>query len=140
MAYRLKNYDVRFVFAPQAVGYHYANRSFQSWMATPYAYGRNDVIFTQKKGQTWLLPVVFREFHTRHPFIQQLVRRLLDRSHASKWVIKGLKMSAELGQKMRVPRMSRMAYSCIFNLKYYQGITDELGGRSLFLAGLDTNL
>ena len=32
-------------------GYHYASRSFASWMSIPYAYGRNDGIFATDGGQ-----------------------------------------------------------------------------------------
>ena len=139
LAYRLMDYDMQFVFAPQAIGYHYADRSFGSWMATPYAYGRNDVTFAQQKGHDWLLPTIFSEFHKRHIFIQQLVRHLLDKPRLSKWVINGFNASAKVGARLRISRFGRMAYSCIFNLKYYQGVTDELGGRSLFLASVETH-
>lgn len=137
LAYRLMAFDLEFVFAPQAVGHHYANRSFRSWLATPYAYGRNDVIFTQNKGQSWLLPTVYKEFYTRHQFLQQLVRTLLDKPTASKWVVGSLNQSAKLGTLFKLSRVARLAYSCIFNLSYYQGVADELGGRSHFLAGVD---
>ncbi|MEJ2711181.1 MAG: glycosyltransferase, partial [Anaerolineales bacterium] len=45
LAYRLDQHGLHFVFHPGAVVYHYAERSFEAWMAIPYAYGSNDVIF-----------------------------------------------------------------------------------------------
>ena len=137
LAYRLTALGVQFIFAPQAVGYHYADRSFHSWMSTPYAYGRNDVIFTQQKGQDWLLPTIFTEFHTRHIFIQHFVRTFLGRPRLSKLAMNALVASARAGAKLHIFGLSRIAYSGIFSLKYYQGVADKLGGRSKFFAGVD---
>ncbi|MCA9971067.1 MAG: glycosyltransferase family 2 protein, partial [Anaerolineales bacterium] len=78
LAYRLADRGLRFLFNPDAVGYHYAERSFASWIAIPYAYGRNDVIFHRDKGQRWLLPTIAYEFrHSRHALIRQLTRLCL---------------------------------------------------------------
>ncbi len=127
LAYRLSERGVRFLFQESAIGYHYVERSFDSWMATPYAYGRNDVLFTVEKGQEWLLPTVMREYRTRHPFVKGLVWLCLDRPFLSKISITLLKWIAKL-----IPPLSRMAYSGIFNLRYYQGSADELNGRYNF--------
>ncbi len=134
LAYRLAQRDIEFIFNPAAIGYHYAERSFRSWMETPYAYGRNDVIFTRDKEQTWLLPIIQREFRSRNPLIKVLVRMCLDRYGVSKGVLAGLKHISELGVRLRMDRLSQAAYSGIFQLRYYQGIADELGGRHGFLA------
>src|SRR5689334_14236893 len=44
LAYRLQERGYTFVFAPQARGLHYAQRSFFSWKAIASAYGRADVV------------------------------------------------------------------------------------------------
>jgi len=132
LAYRLKDMGLHFVFNPQAVGYHYAERSFESWIKIPYAYGRYDVIMTHQKGQDWLLPTVMQEFHGRHPFIRGLTRLCLDRPRLSRVAIGVLKQAALLGDRVRVESLPRYAYSGIFNLRHYQGIADELGGAGRF--------
>lgn len=132
LAYRLIEYDVRFIFNDRAVGYHYVSRSFASWMSTPYEYGRNDVIFSQEKGQTWLLPQVLQEYKGRHLFIRALTRACLDRHRLSQLSIMTLKSIAQLGDWMHLSGLSRQAYSGIFNLRYYQGMADELAGRKSF--------
>lgn len=135
LAYRLAERGLRFLFNPEAVGYHYAERSFASWIAIPYAYGRNDVIFTRDKGQSWLLPTIAYEFrYNRHPLIQRLTRLCLDRPRLSGLVIAASKQFAALSHRLRLGRLSRLAYSAIFNLRYYQGVSDELGGREAFFA------
>ncbi|MFZ0547943.1 MAG: glycosyltransferase family 2 protein [Candidatus Promineifilaceae bacterium] len=136
LAYRLAAFGVQFVFAPEAIGYHYADRSFQSWLSTPYAYGRNDVIFTLQKGQDWLLPAVFREFHSRDRLIQQFVRAFVGRQRLSQMIISILKNSIFISPHW----LSRLICSGIFSLRYYQGVADELGGRAIFLAGVDAAL
>ncbi|MEM7118010.1 MAG: glycosyltransferase family 2 protein [Chloroflexota bacterium] len=136
LAYRLHDMGLRFVFNYEAVGYHYAERSFASWIAIPYAYGRNDVIFTYDKGQSWLLPDVWEEFHGRNPLVKGLTKLCLDRQALSKTAVFLLKQASHVGNRFNQERLAAMAYSGIFNLRYYQGNSDELGGRHLFFAGV----
>ncbi len=138
LAYRLAARGLRFVFNPAAVGWHYAERSFAAWLEIPYVYGRNDVIFTRAKNQTWLLPTVWHEFRGRNPFIRGLTHACLDHARLSALVIATLRRAAEMGAAARVPAIPRMAYSGIFNLRHYQGVADELGGRAKFFAGVAT--
>lgn len=136
LAYRLEDMGLKFVFNYEAVGYHFADRSFRSWAAIPYAYGRNDVIFTQRKGQSWLLPTIWTEFHGRHPIIRNLAKACLDREKLSQFTIYLLRQTANAGHFIKNQSLPRMAYSGIFNLRHYQGVADELGGRQLFFAGV----
>ena len=48
VAFRLADRGLSFEFEPSATGYHYAERSYDSWRATAHAYGRNDVIFAPR--------------------------------------------------------------------------------------------
>lgn len=125
--YRLAERDVQFMFNEQAAGYHYSERSFTSWLKIPYAYGCNDVLFATEKGQDWLLPTLLRESKERHPFVRGLVWLCLDRPFLSRISIVGLKLIGKLARPL-----SSMVYSGIFNLRYYQGVADELNGRSAF--------
>lgn len=136
LAYRLSDQGLKFVFAPDAIGYHYANRSFESWFAIPYDYGKNDVIFAREKGQSWLLPFTFQSFLGRNPFIILLTRVLLDRTWLSKLGVDVFRFVAWFGCLIHVKPFPRLAYSFIFNLQYYQGVSDELGGRSRFFDGV----
>ncbi len=133
LAYRLDKLGVEFVFAPQAVGYHYAERSFASWLATPYIYGRNDIIFGREH-QIDLLGFVQREFGQRNRLTRWLVWLLLDRPRASAVALAMMPQLAYLAHRLFGERGSRPLYSAIFNLRYYQGVADELGGRDRFFA------
>jgi GT2 family glycosyltransferase len=134
LAYRLERRGVRFVFNPDAIGYHYAERSFRSWIEIPYTYGRNDVIFTRDRCQDWLLPTVIREFYTRNAFIRLMVRLCVGQPALSRSAYVWLKLISMLGQRLGHERLTQVAYSGLFNLRYYEGVADELGGRKQFLA------
>lgn len=137
LAYRLSDQGVGFVFAPDAIGYHYADRSFKSWFAIPYDYGRNDVVFALEKGQAWILPYMAWDFLRRNFFIMLLTWILLDRSRLSKIMVKLFRFVARLGQGIHIYLFSRVAYSFLFNFQYYQGVSDELGGRTYFFAEVE---
>ncbi len=136
LAYRLDGMGLEFVFNYDAVGYHYAQRSFQSWLAIPYAYGRNDVIFCNEKGQSWLLPTIWREFHGRHVLIRKLAKFCLDRPRLSKLALSGMRTCALAGERLGIGMLPRICFSGIFNLRHYQGVADELGGRKHFFNGV----
>jgi hypothetical protein len=102
----------------------------------PYAYGRNDVIFTRDKGQSWLLPTVLREFSERAPAVRRLVRLCLDRPALSTATCATLDALGRAGDRLGAYAIPRMSYSAIFNLRYYQGLADELGGRGAFFRQL----
>ena len=136
LGYRLAAMGLQFVFNPQAMAYHYAERSFHSWLQTPYAYGRNDVIFTRQKGQTWLLPQILNEYHRRRWPVRALTRLCLDRPALSKPAITLLHGIANVAAFLRLSPIPRAVYSGIFNLRHYQGIADELGGRRAFYSAV----
>jgi GT2 family glycosyltransferase len=140
LAFRLADRGLRFIFNPKAVGFHCETRSFSSWIDIPYAYGRNDVIFSLQKGQPWLLETVFNEFHERPLLIRGLIHLCLDRPQLSKAVCALAKRMANTGQQFQLSTISHLGCSCIFNLRHYQGVADELGGREKFFSGLAKNL
>jgi GT2 family glycosyltransferase len=132
LAYRLADMGLNFEFNPDAIGYHYAERSFSSWLQIPYAYGRNDVIFAQQKKQDWLLPTIFREYKGRNFIVRAITSLCLDHKLTTDLTVSLLTQMASIGHAIGQQSVPRMAYSGIFNLKYYQGVADELGGRDKF--------
>jgi GT2 family glycosyltransferase len=128
LGFRLARKGVRFTFDGDAVGWHFAERSLSSWMSIPYEYGRNDVIFSRDKQEEWLLHTIAREFGSRHFLTQCITRLCLSRRVLSAIAILIFRIIA------RFDFLARFAYSAIFNLRHYQGIADELGGRDLFFA------
>jgi glycosyltransferase involved in cell wall biosynthesis len=137
LAYRLAANGVRFVFNPRAVGYHYAERSYRSWMNAAYAYGRADVVFSRDLGQSWLLPRLAYEFRgNRHPLIRAVVNVCLGRPTLSRVALAAMRLAAHTGGRLGSERAADLACSGIFNLRHYQGIADELGGRAAFFSNM----
>jgi GT2 family glycosyltransferase len=126
LAYRLADKGLNFVFNMQAVGMHFAERSFQAWLDAAYTYGRNDVIFTRDRNQKWLLPTVRQEFQDRHLFIRSLVRMCRGRSRLTRIATSALKLAADAATLLRANDIERGAYSGLFNLQYYNGLFNEL--------------
>ncbi|MEM9773083.1 MAG: glycosyltransferase [Chloroflexota bacterium] len=134
LAFRMADHGAKFIYNNRAIGYHYAQRSFQSWLNIPYAYGRNDVIFTQQRGQVWLVPKIMSEYKSRHPLIRLLNRMCLDRGSISSLVQNAVGTLSKLLYQLGLEMPASAGYSLIFNLRHYQGMSDELGGRKRFFA------
>jgi GT2 family glycosyltransferase len=126
LAYRLANNGLDFVFNMQAVGMHFADRSFRAWLDAAYTYGRNDVIFARDRNQKWLLSAVRREFWERHFLIRSLVRVCRGRSRLIWIANSALKLAADAATLLRASDVERRAYSALFNLQYYNGLSNEL--------------
>lgn len=134
LAYRLNTRGLRFLFDPEAVGLHYAERSYASWRRTAYLYGRNDVVFATERQQDWLLDAMRLEFAQHHRLIRWVARLTLDRPLRHRLLTGWCEMIARAVSG----RGARAALSAVFNLTYYQGVADELGSvRWLFARDAD---
>jgi glycosyltransferase involved in cell wall biosynthesis len=132
LAYRLKELGLTFIFNPRAIGYHYAERSFASWKAIGRSYGRNDVIMARQKGQRWLLDTVLREYGRRSLPVRLVTRLGLGRPAVARSLTAGLELMMRLADRLDSPRLVTYACSGIFNLEFYQGMAEELGGPDRF--------
>jgi GT2 family glycosyltransferase len=126
LAYRLVDKGLSFLFNMQAVGLHFAERSFRAWLDAAYTYGRNDVIFARDRNQKWLLPVLRREFRERNILVQLLIRLCGGRARISRIVSPALKFTADTATLFRAGDIEQRAYSGLFNLHYYNGLFNEL--------------
>jgi glycosyltransferase involved in cell wall biosynthesis len=129
LAYRLANTGLEFVFNIEAVGMHFADRSYGAWLDAAYTYGRNDVIFARDRNQPWLLPTIRREFTERHYLIRTLVRMCSGRSRLTEVASAALKFAADAATYLRAGVFEQKAYSGLFNLQYYHGFFNELDDR-----------
>ncbi|HEY7019879.1 MAG TPA: glycosyltransferase [Ktedonobacterales bacterium] len=130
MAYRLEGSGHTFVFAPQARGLHYAQRSFTSWKSIASAYGRADVMMARILGFRGIVNAVGKEFHQRVMPLQLVARACISRPPLLRATVTVNKMAARLlsllpGRTGR--RLSGAAYSVIFNLLYWEGVAKEIG-------------
>lgn len=134
LSYRLAGMLASFEFEPTARAFHHASRSYESWLSIAASYGQNDVRLWRDHGQTWLLPTVRIEWHTRN-----LLTRLYTRAAMTNPRVR----SALSGQGDRLVTMfdriglgtvGQAVLSAIYNATYYQGLAEELGSFDDFLA------
>lgn len=137
LAYRLGDAGLQFVFAPDAVVLHYAERSFDSWRANASAYGRNDVIFGRDLGHDWLLPSIGREFHERHALVRALTRMSLRRPRVGRALTGAATLAARAASATGPERAADATLSVLYNLEYYRGMAEEMGDPARLLAQFD---
>jgi glycosyltransferase involved in cell wall biosynthesis len=135
LAYRLASRGLDFIFNMKAVGFHFAERSFQSWLEAAKAYGRNDAKFIRDRNQRWLLPALESEFHQRHPLIRSMVCLCNGKPRLTALANFAMKAAANLASLVRAQTVEQHAYSGIFNLQYYSGLHEELEEATLFCRG-----
>ena len=128
LAFRLWALGARFQFETAADVLHYASRSFASWRRTPYQYGQYDVVMGREKGIN-TFELACWEFERRHALSQRLTRLCVGRPWR-KAVLLGLFVAATVVDKVGLERAASFALSAIFNVEYWQGASDELGGPS----------
>ena len=133
LAYRLADRGLRFVYAPDAVVLHYAERSFGAWLDVASSYGRNDVIFATDRGQPWLLDTIATEFHGRNGLIRALTRASVPRPRLRRAATSTLSLVA----RHAPGKVARPALSAVYNLAYYSGMADQLGSAEALLARFD---
>ncbi len=137
LAYRLADQGLRFAFEPAAIGLHYADRSFDAWRSTGYAYGRNDVVFARDGGRSDILGWLPEEYRVRHVIVRALARVCVSRPWLANAVTRGLRVVAGAGRLVRADAITRQALSGIYNVAYYRGVADELGEPELLWQWID---
>jgi GT2 family glycosyltransferase len=135
LAYRLANRGLDFVFSMKAVGLHYAERSYRSWLEMAKAYGRNDVIFARDRNQKWLLSTLASEFRQRHVLVRSLVCSCRGRPRLTALVGLVMKFAADAATLIGAGKIERITYSGLFNLQYYCGVNEELGESQSLICG-----
>ncbi len=130
LAFRLQDLGLRFVFHRAAAGLHIAERPFEAWLRMAYDYGRADVAMNRLWWQV-------KEFQERHRHTRRLVRWGLQHRRAMALLPVIGRVLARLALILRQPAVAHGVYSAIFNLSYWRGLSDGLGGYTRTLALLE---
>src|SRR5579859_4726389 len=137
LAFRLRDRGARFLFNPNAVVMHYASRSFSAWAKTPYQYGRYDIVMARDKDQETLQLATY-EFHRRNALTRLAVRACVGRGWMLRCAIGLMRMLVTLADRSGAPRhVTGPILSGIFNVLYWQGACDELGGRAAMMLAIE---
>ena len=87
LSYRLQAGGSRFIFSRSAIGYHYAERSFESWLRIARDYGTQHEIFEREfDGDAGGLDLARRGFEGRHPVVRLVTRVCVGRPRAQEWL------------------------------------------------------
>lgn len=135
LAYRLDDIAVRFHFAPEAIGLHYAERSYGAWRDAAFTYGANDVVFARDLHRQWIFGFLRYSFKRQHPATRLLVARCI---HSARWregtkrVLEPLVRGKGIGGRRIMRVITRYALSAIYAVEYYCGVADELGSPDAF--------
>lgn len=132
LASRLADRGAHFVFNEKAIGYHFAERPFRSWIQNARAYGRNDVILDRERVPDGHLQQARWEFKQRNRFTRSLTRVCIGRSwleQSFRWPVRA---AVVLADWVRWERASQVTLSGLYNTTYYCGMADELGGPGSF--------
>jgi GT2 family glycosyltransferase len=132
LAYRMETAGLRFVFNPHAVGYHYADRSFGSWLRNARDYGVCDAVFARDRARTDVLQIVQDGFRRRPGPVRWATHACVGRPRVASAVRALFKVGYELSEAIHIDRGTRVALSGMYNMAYYEGLAEELGGRRAF--------
>lgn len=128
LAFRLERLGVRFRFHRAADGEHQAERPFSAWLAMAYAYGRADAVMGLQRDRRDLLDSVAAEFHQRHPRIRQAIDLGLRHRRLTARLFPVGQLVAQAAVATRLNRLSYAVCSAMFNVNYWCGLGDQLGG------------
>jgi GT2 family glycosyltransferase len=131
LAYHFRDQRLRFYFNPEAKGWHHALRSLRSWLNISTAYGQADVAM-YRNGRLMTLQSMAREFHGRQPPLKRLARVCIGRPYRVRLAVAALLVLARLAGWLGQQKISNGAYSAIFNLRYWQSVSEHLGDSPSF--------
>lgn len=137
LAHRMHRNGAQFVFNRFAIGQHYAERSFRAWVGIASEYGRNEVRFDRAADDVVHLYRVREEFFQRNKALQWLTRAFV----GNRWLEWSLpaptRILAVALDTLRLRRLCRLVLSGLYNVTFYAGLADELGGAREFWRIID---
>jgi glycosyltransferase involved in cell wall biosynthesis len=132
LAYRLATTGMRFSFNPNAIGHHYADRSFGSWLRNAAEYGAADVILSRDHGHHEVGQIVREGFQCRPLPVRRMTMACLSH-HGVEFAMRNVYRGVlQASRALHADRFTQLALSGLYNLAYYRGVADELGGPSEF--------
>jgi GT2 family glycosyltransferase len=132
LALRLDEHGLHFVFLPEARGWHYVARTFESWLKMPVAYGHADVKMASA-GRPELLGRVATHYRDRVGPVRLLIQLCAGRPAMMIIAVNLLGLLAKTADRTYARTLGHAACSLIFNLRYYDAVASELGNRSALM-------
>ncbi len=125
LGFRLAAQGLHFLFSMKANALHRPTRPFQSWVKTPFEYGRRDVQMARDGGEARAMELARQHYGERNLATRAAAKLCIGRPALESLVLGASAAVIKAGG----PRLAMPACSLLFNLRYLQGMCQELGGR-----------
>jgi glycosyltransferase involved in cell wall biosynthesis len=128
LGFRLEALGCEFVFNLAAAGLHYAERSYASWIDAAHQYGRNDILFGKAEERA------AGQFRYRHPLTRAVVRLGVRHRAAGDRLALVAHTAILAADRLRLGAVCDQLCGAVFNLRYWLGVSDQLGSARSALA------
>ncbi|MGE5597236.1 MAG: glycosyltransferase family 2 protein [Hyphomicrobiales bacterium] len=125
---RLHLLGTKFVFIPDAIAWHYSERTLEAWLAIPRAYAHFDVRIDEMYPHMRYLAVKQRELGERHAALLA-ARVLLGRPRSHPIGVTCATLAARLLYRLGATGLAMNAFSVAYDLSYTSALTSELASR-----------
>ncbi len=125
---RLQKAELPFRLALDAAAEHWGYRNYQSWRDMAYTYGRWDADLIFKAEFPSSLGRLREEFRERGALRRRVIRSVLGDESRFEPFIAGCRALAFLSGVARLRPIERKAYGAIYDITYWKGVSDGLGG------------
>jgi glycosyltransferase involved in cell wall biosynthesis len=132
LAYRLQDGGARFVFRADLYVEHDPDRPLRSWLRMARQYGRYDMYMWRDLKRRHIIDNISEEYAERRGPLRAAARALVGRRMAVGAARYMLSQTARLAWAARMDRAAMGACSAVFNIEYWHGVSEALGGRRAF--------
>jgi glycosyltransferase involved in cell wall biosynthesis len=132
LAYRLQDGGARFVFRPDLYVEHDPDRPLGAWLRMARQYGNYDVMMWRELKRRHIIDNISEEYAKRRGPLRLAARTLVGRRLAVAAARLALVQAARLAWRARLNRAAMGACSAVFNIEYWHGVSESLGGRRSF--------
>lgn len=115
LGYRLWKQQCEFLFTPFAIGWHYAERSLESWLRIPGMYADTDLAMDRAYPELEWLAIVDGE--NQHP-VRQVSQRIARLGRIADLARSGFLGTARILDSAGLPALSTPLLSAVFNIGY----------------------
>lgn len=136
LGFRLEEAGQKFHFNADAAAIHRGYRSFESWLRSSNLYGHCDVDLALVRGHRKEMSEVLRWYHRKPSLARLAINVSAGRPPVVNAMSRGLKWASDMFAKAGMKKFSRYGYSGIYQLQYWHGVTEALGGRQTFFKHL----
>jgi GT2 family glycosyltransferase len=131
LAYRLGRHGARFHYDRTAIGFHYAERSHDSWIGIARAYGENEVHFIREYREQDRLAAIHWEFMARNKLVRFVTRACVGRRPTERIVERSVSAIAAGADALRLEKVLLAALSLAYNTAFYSSLAEAMGGREV---------